>query len=127
MMKWKIYAWLIGLLFIGAHYTDPEIGRSSDIDVLRNIISIVLILGTFCYAYQKAILNQKFWKILLVVAAIDELCGVAELKSDYDFDLVLIITFIINYSIIIPSFIAVYRYAFNLDGLWANNELSEKH
>ena len=124
-MKWKVYAWLLGILFISSHFTGPEDSQLSDIAILRKIVSSVLILGTFCYAYQKAILTRKFWKILLGVAAIDELCGVVEFKSEYDFDLVFIISFIISYGIIIPSFVAVYRYAFNLNGLWVNNKLSE--
>ena len=121
-MKWKIYAWLISILFVTANISDPEISNISDIEILRKIISIILILGVFCFAYRKVLFSQQFWKILFVVAVIDELWGVVEYKSEFELSVVLVISFILTYGILLPSFIAVYRYAFKLDELWAEND-----
>lgn len=123
-MKWKIYAWLIGILFFSLHITDPEISQLSDIEKLRKIISIILILGTFCYAYQKAVLNKKFWNVLFIIAVIDELWAVVELKSKYGFNSEFVLIFIINSALILPSFIAVYRYSFKLNGFWTEKQKS---
>ncbi len=117
-MKWKFYAWLLGTLFFVTRISDPEFSELSDIGIIREIITIVLILGTFCYAYQKFILTQNFWKFFLVVAAIDELLGLFETFENNEFNASFVFFLVIVYSLIIPAFIALYRYAFEADELW---------
>ncbi len=125
-MKWKIYAWLIGVLFLGPLIADPEIGELSDIKILRYIITTILILGTFCFAYQKVILNQTFWKFVLVIAAIDELFGLFEVIENNEFGALFVFTLVIGYGLIIPAFIAVYLYSFESNELWAKRQTNPK-
>ncbi len=119
-MKWKIYAWLLGVLFLGPLITGSKIGELGDIEILRYIITTILILGTFCFAYQKAIIKQTFWKFVLVIAAIDELFGLFEIIENNEFGALFVFTLVIGYVLIIPAFIAVYLYSFESNKLWAN-------
>lgn len=95
------------------NYGDEEPSRL--IDYLDSLFWIVSILGVFGYAFQKEILNVKFWKVFLpfivvwdIFIIIDTLDGILEISEP-----MLIIGIVIMYAgILIPQYIGLYLYGY---------------
>ncbi|CAB5091618.1 hypothetical protein D3OALGA1CA_5502 [Olavius algarvensis associated proteobacterium Delta 3] len=122
-MGWKIYAWLITILFILAKLTDPEFYTFSAIELTRTLLSCLLIFGTFSFAYRKATINPNFWKIVLVMSVLDELWDLIESLMEHGISTLSVFSFGLGFALVVPSFIAVYLYSFKSNHLWETNSV----
>ena len=127
IMGWKIYAWLITVLFILATLTDPEFFNFTAIGLTRKLLSCLLIFGTFCFAYKKATINPNFWKIVLFMSVIDELWELIGSLMEHGINAPSVFSFGLGVALVLPGFVAVYLYSFKSDDLWGSDSENSIH
>lgn len=110
-MFWKLYFWVfIVLIIIG--YSAEGADKSWGF-IIDTPLTICAFAGLFAYAYRKKILNKHFWKIFLPVYVLWELYYNIFLLEEPSFsNPEERIYIIIGYSLFVPFYVALYRYAF---------------
>ena len=70
-MRWKVYLWLMALLFVVA--LGFEIAEPADaplIDAIDYLSWGFSLIGVFGYAYSRAVINQRIWRIWLPILVV---------------------------------------------------------
>jgi len=112
-MGWKIYFWLI--LVIAVISYPVVIVTKFNLWILIDIVLwIITFMGLYSYAYKKKILNEKFWRIWLFVIIPWDVASILII-----FDIESSITErLINWSFVIPAYIALFLLGFKSQSLW---------
>ncbi len=108
-MFWKVYFWVITILIIVGYASE---GFSSYWDIIDLPVLICAFVGLFSYAYKKKIFNKIFWKSFLPIYIIWDLTYNLVLSPGYSEEPTEIIYILIGFIIIVPLYIALYKYAF---------------
>ncbi|MCU7920517.1 MAG: hypothetical protein KZQ95_19500 [Candidatus Thiodiazotropha sp. (ex Epidulcina cf. delphinae)] len=123
-MIWKIYFFVLLLLYaiyVAAAILYPEVMRLEIVDYIDLGFAMLALLGVFGYAFKKAVLNQSVWKVYLLFIILwdisftvlrDEWIGGEDLMYE-------ILSLVIMALILIPQYVAIFRYGFRSKQLWA--------
>ncbi len=124
MMKWKAYFWLMSLLLavaLALEFAEPS--DVSLIDVIDYLSSGFSLIAVFGYAYSRALINPGTWRIWLPIVVVWDIVVLARqvVKEDIGFDAWTLAAMIVFGSIlVIPEYVAVYRYGNRRLALWAS-------
>ena len=108
---WKIYFCILTLLLLTTYFSLFKSKGLYSIYTLDFLISIMSLVGLFCFAFKKKWLQVSFWKVYFFVYIV----------WDFSFNLLIAPRIEANYSIvdsliglviIIPLYIGLYLYAF---------------
>lgn len=124
---WKVYFWIITILALtGALMVYGNVGLLNLASIFELSVTGSLVLGLYCYAFNKNIFSATFWKFIFwYVIVIDTVYRVlfnyTIFKPYLEFNLPTIFksqvpdvymdfsTFILGMLILLPLFIAIYR------------------
>ena len=113
-MGWKIYFVVLIIIFVlsrGGVF-------SGDLDLFAYIYSplaIVSLAGLYGYAFKKPVFRSDFWKMWLPIVVLLDFLAVFLLINSIS--LIRLVTYGIN----LPSYVALYLYAFRSKDLWNKN------
>jgi hypothetical protein len=130
-MGWKIYFWIFLALNLWS-YSDELLGNFSTRDIVSIPLTAIHLIGFFGYAFKKNLFNKDFWKVsFFIVVAWDMFWIVREIILVFlstieiiesgisDFGPVFrIILIAFVFFIFLPSYIALFLYAFRSKELW---------
>ena len=122
---WKIYFWFIFVaqcLYAGWIIFDPEGAEAVPIDYFDLLVYVFVLLALFGFAYSKQFLTRKIWQYFFPFIIIWDI-WLTYIDFEFRDFINLGITPIIIFSvvlvvIIIPQYVALYRYAYREYGLW---------
>ncbi|MFT6907479.1 MAG: hypothetical protein ACJAS1_004161 [Oleiphilaceae bacterium] len=128
MTKWKVFCWLLVVATIGGIVFNISQGQFNGQLVISSIVSVLLLIPYFGYAYQKKIAALLIWKVTFVLQSILIIClALFSVIGQYFYiagggdvfgGLLKIITILpIAFVILIPP----YLYAFKSAPLWVEN------
>ena len=124
---WKVYFWIYALLsIIGSLMAYGNVGLINLASIYELAMSISLILGLYCYVFNKNILTHTFWKfifwyVIIIDTTYRVLYNFTIFKPYLEFNLPAILksqmptlyidfsTFILGLFISLPVYIGVYR------------------
>lgn len=120
-MFWKIYVWFIIVSTIAICIDSILVGMDFR-NIIDHLINFVSLLGLFGYVYQKQFFVQLFWKIWLAVDVLWNLISIPYVLDQDDWTMLqssegAIVTTVIL-LLIIPTYAALYRYAFKMKEFW---------
>jgi len=121
---WRIYAWVMAaLLLLALVLTVFEGSGSIIIDAIDYGVSALSLVGVFGYAYGRAIATRAFWRVLLpVLIAWDSGMLIRQyLDPETGSDLLIFsVIVVLVASLLVPSYIAVFRYGYRSPALWTS-------
>ena len=124
---WKVYFWIYALLSItGFLVAYGNVGLINLASIYELAMSISLILGLYCYVFNKNIFSPAFWKfifwyVIIIDTTYRVLYNFTIFKPYLEFNLPAILksqmptlyidfsTFILGLFISLPAYIGVYR------------------
>jgi hypothetical protein len=115
-LGWKIYAWIYLILVVVAVLPSFAFYPFDLLIIVRTLISFIVILGVFGYAYSRAIFTRGFWMVFFFVAIIDEFINITDLIYMSEAQRA---ASILSYAIVLPCFFALYFYIFKSQFIWA--------
>lgn len=123
-MFWKIYFWVMLLLYaiyVAAAIWFPEEMELEVVDYIDFVFAMLALVGVFGFAFKKAVLYQGVWRAYLPFIILwdisysalrDEWVGGEELMYE-------IIAVGLMALVLIPQYVAIFRYGFYSKQLWA--------
>ena len=122
---WKAYFWFLSFLnLVLAIFLlyDPEGYEASARDYVDLVVSTTGLVGLFGYCYQKRIAVRNFWKALFpIMMASDAFQISVENWSDPGGLNAIIIGIGVLLVLVLPLYIAIYRYGFKDENLWSEH------
>jgi hypothetical protein len=112
LMGWKIYSWIIGLIFALGCIGDFISQKFDLLCGIDDLITAVTILGLICYAYKKRIINQLFWKAVFFVSILWQITDVLWLEQSIHYVRFELGPSIFDILFPVPIYIAIYLYSF---------------
>ncbi|OGE37199.1 hypothetical protein A3B45_05265 [Candidatus Daviesbacteria bacterium RIFCSPLOWO2_01_FULL_39_12] len=104
-LRWKIYFWLYVIIFaIDLFAILPSAGTLAIPQWIGIVEGVLILLGTYSYAFKKHIFNSKIWKVVLGYMVVVWILG-----SVYSFVNVRLEAAIFSILIALPGFYAIYH------------------
>ncbi len=119
------------LYFTILYSFDPIFLLNYLVNLCQITLNIIHLIPVLLYVFRVRVFNPKFWQYLLILRLIFDLFGhsfeINFLKSLY-YHNIKVFLFVLAQSIFvyIPSYIACYRYGFERDKLFSQNEIKEQ-
>jgi len=85
-MWWKIYFWIYLILSVVGIFALLQHTPLGLVDILGLLLSIVLLLAIYAYAFKKNILQVSYWKILfwiVIFLFVEEMLELFVLPKDF--------------------------------------------
>jgi len=119
---WKIYFWLVSVLFAVVLVTEfIEPGDDTIVDAVDYATWGLSLIGVFGFAYSRVILSQRLWQIWLPIVVVWDIFILLRQFSKGQLELE-VVTFVfiavISVIVIIPEYIALYWYGYRSETLW---------
>jgi len=112
---WKIYFLLMVYSFIHLFFVNPTLD-SLIWGSIDGVVSFFLLVSLLGFCFQLKILNAKFWQVAFpVCVGFDLIWGMLDINFS---DIISTISFLITLALILPIYIAMYRYAFKCNEIW---------
>ena len=117
MVKWRIYFFIMCLVYIVSLFVFFNQPKAQNIfDISANSLSIIALFG-FCY--NKKIFIHVFWKWTFILCIVTELSngilGLKEINSTSQ----LIPYLVLGFVLVLPIYFAFFIYAFKMQKLWS--------
>jgi len=122
---WKFYFWFMLVsqsIYCVAIVVAPETLEAEALDYIDAVIYVVVLLAIYGFVYSKRILNRKTWQVFFPLILLWDLWS---LVFDGDWEqwwqsgpVVLVVLASVIAVLMIPQYIALFRYGFRERALW---------
>ena len=130
-MGWKIYLWaLVILILLG--YPQMLCSGPTVWEIVDMLVTPLAIVGLYGYAYKKQIIHQSLWKVWVFVVILWDVAYNVVLSGllgvtlyGHLFEEMSLPCIALNWTVIAPTYVALYLYGYRSDSLWAPNRVPQ--
>jgi hypothetical protein len=122
-LHWKIYAVLIGLLSFWGYF---DTGLSRIWDLIDYLVFLIMYAGLVSFSWNKVLFQRRFWQLFFPVSVLWNIAYMffipgpspEDVQGSSQLAAASIVSLIFVLLISLPTFIALFLYAYKRDDLW---------